>query len=83
MNEGDNQNLDDLLNEETSRGRKQPKRAVTLARQRTIRRLAQLLAEPQCDKETFLDVIREIGLSDESAEFRQLLALWRKRRGDR
>jgi hypothetical protein len=74
--------LRNLLKEETSRGRKQPKRALSLARERMIRQVAQLLADPNCDRETFLETIREYGLTDESPEYRQLLALWRKRHGN-
>jgi len=82
MAEDEKQDLDDILTEETSRGKKQPKKALSLARVRMIRRVGQLLADPNCDRETFLETIREYGLQDESAEFRQLLALWRKRHGN-
>jgi hypothetical protein len=41
-----------------------------------------MLQDPRCDRETFLEVIREYGLPEESDEFRQLLALWRRRRGN-
>ena len=47
-----------------------------------ISQMARMLQDPRCDKETYLDVIREYGLPEESEEFRQLLALWRKRRGN-
>jgi hypothetical protein len=69
----------DVIREETSRGRKQPKKALSIERERTIRHIARLLAEPNCDRETFLQAIRDFGLTDESPEYRQLLALWRKR----
>lgn len=80
--ENNGEDLKDLLKEETSRGRKQPKKALSLERERAIRRIAQLLANPNCDRETFLETIREFGLTDESPEYRQLLALWRKRHGN-
>ena len=72
----------DIRAEETTRGRKQPKKAISLARRRMIKRMAEMLQNPQCDEETYLEVIRAYGLQEESDEFRQLLALWRKRRGD-
>lgn len=74
--------LKDLLKEEISRGRRQPKSALSLARERMIRRIAQQLANPNCDLETYLQTIRDFGLTDESPEHRQLLALWRKRHGN-
>jgi hypothetical protein len=76
------QDLRDIQAEETTRGKKQPKKALSLARQRMITQMARMLQDPQCNKETYLEVIREYGLREESDEFRQLLALWRKRRGN-
>jgi hypothetical protein len=81
MPDGKDQDLRDIQAEETTRGKKQPKRALSLARERMIKRTARMLHDPHCDKETYLEVIREYGLREESDEYRQLLALWRKRRG--
>ena len=81
MPEDKDQDLRDIQSEETSRGKKQPKKALSLARRRMISEMARMLQEPRCDKDTYLEVIREYGLQEESDEFRQLLALWRKRRG--
>jgi len=80
MADDKDQDLRDIQAEETTRGKKQPKKALTLARRRMIAEMARMLQEPRCDKETYLEVIREYGLPEESDEFRQLLALWRKRR---
>ena len=74
--------LRDIQAEETTRGKKQPKKALSLARRRMIAEMAMMLQDPRCDKDTYLEVIREYGLQEESHEFRQLLALWRKRRGN-
>ena len=82
MAEDEAGDLKDVLAEETTRGQKHPKKAVTLARERMIRRIAKLLADPYCDKDTFLETIREFGLPDESDEFQKLLALWRRRHGN-
>ena len=81
MPEDEERDLRDIQAEESTRGRKQPKRAVSLARERMIRRVAQMLANPDCDEDTFLGAIREFGLPEDSEEYRQLLALWRKRHG--
>jgi hypothetical protein len=82
MAEDEDQDLRDIRAEETTRGKKQPKKALSLARRRMIAEMARMLQDPRCDKETYLEVIREYGLQEESDEFRQLLALWRKRRGN-
>jgi hypothetical protein len=71
----------DIMTEETTRGRRQPKKAVTLARQRMIKRVADMLAEPSCDKRTFLGVIRDYGIKEGSPEFLQLCDLWDARHG--
>ena len=72
----------DIQAEETARGKKQLKKALSLARQRMITRMVRMLQDKRCNKEAYLEVIREYGLREESDEFRQLLALWRKRRGN-
>ncbi len=74
-------NVNDVMAEETSRGRKQPKKAVALARERMIRYLSRTLENPNYSRDDYVDAIRLFGLKDESAEFRMLLDLWRKRRG--
>lgn len=79
--EDDPQNLKDLRREETSRGRKQPKRAISLARERMIRYLSRILQDPNCSRDDYLEAIQLFGLTDESAEYPMLLDLWRKRRG--
>lgn len=71
----------DVIAEETTRGRRQPKKAVTLARQRMIRKVADMLANPGCDKRTFLGVIRDYGIKEGSPEFLQLCDLWDARQG--
>ncbi len=71
----------DIMAEEMTRGRRQPKKAVSLARQRMIRKVADMLADPGCDKRTFLAVIREYGIKEGSSEFLQLCDLWDARHG--
>ncbi len=71
----------DVMAEEMTRGRRQPKKAATLARQRMIRKVADMLADPGCDKRTFLGVIREYGIKEGSSEFLQLCELWDARHG--
>jgi hypothetical protein len=82
MSEGKDQDLRGIEAEETTRGKKQPKKALSLARRRMIAEMARMLQDPRCDKYTYLEIIREYGLPEESDEYRQLLALWRKRRGN-
>ena len=77
----EDKDLKDVIAEESSRGRKQPKRAVTLARQRMIRKVADMLADPGCDKRTFLAVIRDYGIKEGTSEFLQLCDLWDARHG--
>ncbi len=71
----------DVMAEEMTRGRRQPKKAVSLARQRMIRKVADMLADPACDQRTFLAVIRDFGIKEGSPEFLQLYDLWIARHG--
>ena len=82
MPDDKDQDLRDIQAEETTRGKKHPKKALSLERRRMIAGLARMLQDSRCDKQTYVEVIREFGLQEESDEFRQLLALWRKRRGN-
>jgi hypothetical protein len=77
----DKEDFQDVMAEEIARGRLQPKKAVTQARQRMIRKVADMLADPVCDKRTFLAVIREYGIKEGSPEFLQLCELWDARHG--
>jgi hypothetical protein len=75
------EDLKDVMAEETARGRRQPKKAITLARERMIRKVAEMLADPACEKRTFLAAIREYGIKEESPEFLHLCELWDARHG--
>jgi len=82
VSEDEFENLDDIRREESSRGRKQPKSAVSLARERMVRSLNRLLSDPACERSKFFAAIRAYGLKDESEEFRKLAELWKKVRGN-
>ena len=75
------EDFQDVMAEEASRGRRQQKKAVTLARQRMIRKVADMLADRGCEKRTYLAVIREYGIKEGSPEFLQLCELWDARHG--
>jgi hypothetical protein len=75
------EDLHDVIAEETARGRRQPRKVVTLARERMIRKIGDMLSNQGCDKRTFLAVIREYGIREESPEFLQLCELWDARHG--
>jgi hypothetical protein len=51
MAEDEHQDLRDIRAEETTRGKKQPKKALSLARRRMIAEMARMLQDPRCDKE--------------------------------
>jgi hypothetical protein len=77
--EGD-KNLKDVIAEESSRGRKQPKKLMTVERKRRIQRAAAKLAASGCSREEFLEAIRELGYEEGSKEFDACLKLWNSRR---
>ncbi len=69
------------LAEESSRGRRQPKKLMTVQRKRRIQRAAAKLADSNCTKDEFLEVIRELGYEERSKEFEACVKLWNSRRG--
>ena len=71
--------LYDLAAEEGSRGRRQPKRAISLERQRRLRRAVDMLTNEACTEREYLDAIRKIA-PDGSPEFVKAFELWRKMR---
>jgi hypothetical protein len=72
--------LHDLTAEESSRGRKQPKRAISRERERRLRKAVDMLTNEQCTEREYLDAIRQIA-PDGSPEFAKAFELWRKMRG--
>lgn len=81
MPNDEDQDLRVVRAEETGRGRKQPKSALTRKRERVLRKIARILGDPNCDEEMYLEASRELGLTDDSREVGEILALWKKRRG--
>ena len=70
------------LAEESSRGRRHPVRAVDLERVRRIRRAGELFAGRKCQKQDYLNLLRDdFGLKDGSAEFLEYVKAWDLARG--
>jgi hypothetical protein len=74
------EHLHDLIAEDQSRGRKQPKKAISLERRRRIQKACMMLEDKNCTKREFLDAIRAI-VPDGSAEFLACAELWEKFHG--
>jgi hypothetical protein len=77
----DDRDIQDVMAEESSRGRKQPKKLMTVERKRRIQRAAAKLADSNCTKEEFMEAIRELGYEERSKEFDACVKLWNSRRG--
>jgi hypothetical protein len=73
--------IQDVMAEESSRGRKQPKKLMTVERKRRIQRAAAQLGDSNCTKEEFMEAIRELGYEEGSKEFDACVKLWNSRRG--
>jgi RNase P protein component len=75
--------LKNVMAEESSRGRRRPVRAVDLEVRRQLRRVMQLLADRNCDKRTFMAVVREeFGHQDGSPMFSKFVQAWDDYRGN-
>ena len=74
--------LQQVMAEEGSRGKARPVRAVTLERERRIRRAANMLADRNCDKREYVALIRDdFGLQEGSPDFLLFLKAWTERHG--
>ena len=73
--------LQQVMAEERSRGRRHPVRAVTLERERRIRKAAEMLANKECLKRDYLNGLRDLGLKDGSPEFLEFVKVWDGYRG--
>ena len=77
----EDRDIQDVRGEESSRGRRQPKKLVTVERKRRIQRAAAKLADANCTEVEFLGVIRELGYEEGSKEFDACVKLWNSLRG--
>ncbi len=75
------EDLRDIMAEETTRGRKRPRKAVSLREQRKLRRLFDMIRDANCEERDYLEVIRELGPKDGSPEFLYFVRLWKEYRG--
>jgi hypothetical protein len=78
--EKEQERLDDIIAEDQSRGRKQPKKAISLERSRRIQKACRMLEDKNCSKREFLAAIRAI-VPDGSAEFLACAELWERFHG--
>lgn len=78
--EKEQEHLDDIIAENESRGRKQPRKAISLERNRRIQKACRMLEDKNCTKREFLAAIRAI-VPDGSAEFLACAELWEKFHG--
>jgi hypothetical protein len=74
--------LEQVMAEERSRGRRQPVKAGNLEISRQIRKIIRMIENKECTREDYLTVLRgDLGLKDGSARFRECVKLWDARRG--
>jgi hypothetical protein len=75
--------LGDIFKEESTRGKRYPKKATTVAQERKMRRFVRMLADGKCDDRDVASAIRELGPQEGSAEFQRLWDFWLQFRGRR
>ena len=74
--------LEQVMAEERSRGRRHPVKAENLEISRQIRKIIRMIENKECTREDYLTVLRgDLGLKDGSARFRDCVKLWDARRG--
>jgi hypothetical protein len=77
----EDQELRDVVAAETSRGRKQPRKVLSIERRRLFQQAEEMLRDSNCDLRTYLEVIREIEPQEDSPEFVRAVKLWYDSRG--
>ena len=70
--------LRDVMAEETSRGRKRPKKVRSLEETRRLRNIARLVRRKGYTEEEFISDLSEFVPDTASPEFRKLLKIWRE-----
>ena len=71
-----------VMAEEGSRGRRHPVKAENLEISRQIRKIIRMLENKECRREDYISVLRgDLGLKDGSAKFQECVKLWDARRG--
>ena len=74
--------IENVMAEEGSRGRRRPVRAEDVERDRQFPRVARLLADRGCDRRKFMAAVREFGHQDDSEMFQKYLKAWDDYRGN-
>jgi hypothetical protein len=81
--DGEGQDLADIIKEESTRGRRHPKRASAVRQERKMRQFARMIADGNCDDREVANAIRELGPQEGSPEFQRLWNIWLQFRGRR
>ena len=68
--------LHDLMIEETTRGTRHPRKAVSIKQRRELIEIGRLIKNRNCTKRDYLQAIRDYGLTDGSLEFQRFVHLW-------
>ncbi len=77
----EDRDIRDVMAEESSGGRRQPKKLMTVERKTRMQRAAAKLADGNCTEDDFLEVIRELGYEEGSKQLDACVKLWNSRRG--
>ena len=75
--ETERQELLDVMTEEGSRGRRQPKKVTSLEEIRRLKNIARLVRRRGYTEEEFIDDLTEFVPRRESPEFQRFLKIWR------
>lgn len=79
----EDQDLQDVLADETSRGSRRPHKGLTKERLRNLRKAANMLSDKRYGREDYLKVLRDgLGLREHSAEYRRFVKVWSEYRGN-
>jgi hypothetical protein len=70
------EDIGDIIQEESTRGGRHPRKALTISQRRKMFAFVRMLADGKCDDREVANAIRALGPQEGSAEFQRLWQWW-------
>jgi len=75
-NNKDDQELADIMQEESGRGKRHPEKALTISQRRKMYAFVRMIADGNCEDRDVANAIRALGPEEGSPEFQRLWDWW-------
>jgi ribosomal protein L12E/L44/L45/RPP1/RPP2 len=81
MESSKDKDLDDVMKEETSRGTRHPKKAVTLEERRRLSAAYKKIAKRSFTEEQVAEALKEVGMKPSENRYQTILKAWKEYSG--